>query len=442
MIHIWRLHEAAEDNLGLAVTREGLVLGGTPLIEKSGGRFVVRNQNEIERLLKRAYRTGPHAVRLMPGLKTVAAALNANDPCLARIAAVHLKIPDLPDRAAREEMEAEDTFIRYARQEADGDDWDPALHPRTGAPPNPGWFAPTDGSSESSPVQIAQNEHGAQRSDALPVSGSDWFRLRPGPQRIDELADFVEWMANAKPADEQAIRGEIKRYFYDVGDQGSAHALNSALTVLLRPGITQADRQKILDSLDIYTRADPAEYVQNRTWTTGAAILSGALPPAAAGEPAAGEAAAGESTAARAAEDGALAPDATSEVWKYGWAKRGREIHDLLANGSLGPNFPTIDMISRAGIATSIKSIDLNAAVYQNDASLAYRLNNYFDKVSEFDGAKWAADVVSSDQVTGRVLNLVVPKGSMSESQRIVIERARVRAENLSHSVDLVITPF
>jgi hypothetical protein len=36
--------------------------------------------------------------RLMPGLHTVAAAMNANDPCLARIAAVHLRIPDLPDR--------------------------------------------------------------------------------------------------------------------------------------------------------------------------------------------------------------------------------------------------------------------------------------------------------------------------------------------------------
>jgi hypothetical protein len=37
------------------------------------------------------------AERLMGGLATVASALNANDRCLARIAAVHLKIPDIDE---------------------------------------------------------------------------------------------------------------------------------------------------------------------------------------------------------------------------------------------------------------------------------------------------------------------------------------------------------
>jgi hypothetical protein len=64
-------------------------------------------------------------------LATVAAALNADDQCRARIAAVHLRIPDLADHRARSEMEAEDTIIKSA-------DWNPDLHPRTGTPPNPG----------------------------------------------------------------------------------------------------------------------------------------------------------------------------------------------------------------------------------------------------------------------------------------------------------------
>ena len=88
--------------------------------------------------------------RLMGGLATVASALNANDQCLARIAAVHLKIPDLPSAAVREAMAAEDSLIKYARDESNGGaNWNPALHPRSGAPPNPGWFAPTDGHDES-----------------------------------------------------------------------------------------------------------------------------------------------------------------------------------------------------------------------------------------------------------------------------------------------------
>ena len=103
MIRMWRLSEGGEDNLGLACTNDGLVLGRTPLIERRDHRFVVRDQGEIEALLSRAYQENIAADRLMPGLAIVAAALNANDSCLARIAAVHLRIPDLPDRSARDQ---------------------------------------------------------------------------------------------------------------------------------------------------------------------------------------------------------------------------------------------------------------------------------------------------------------------------------------------------
>jgi hypothetical protein len=46
----WRLSEPGPDNLGLACTDDGLLLGQTPLIERRDGRFVVREPNEIERL--------------------------------------------------------------------------------------------------------------------------------------------------------------------------------------------------------------------------------------------------------------------------------------------------------------------------------------------------------------------------------------------------------
>jgi hypothetical protein len=139
MIRMWRLSEGGEDNLGLACTDEGLVLGRTPLIERRDHRFMVRDRAEIEVLLSRGYRKNIAAGRLMPGLVTVAAALDANDPCLARIAAVHLRIPDLPDRAARDELEAEDILIKCAAvardvRKASPDD-----------PKHPGWLAGTPG---------------------------------------------------------------------------------------------------------------------------------------------------------------------------------------------------------------------------------------------------------------------------------------------------------
>jgi len=415
---IWRLSENnGDDNLGLSCTEQGLLLGRTLLIERRDGRFVVRARSEIEQLLSCAFQSNVVVDRLMPGLATVAAALNANDQALARIAAVHLRIPDLPNQAARDAMEAADVLIKSA-------DWNPALHPRAGTPPNPGWFAPTDGAgSESFSTRTAQNDDPTHRSDASPNAGDNRVRLRPGPQRVDELADFIEWIANAKPEDEQAIRAEIKRYFYDVGDQGSAAALNSALTVLLRPGITQEDRQRILDrQLDAFTRTDPGAYAQTRDWATGAALLAGGVPPVAAGEAAVAEQA--------------------SEAWTYGWARRGQYFDQLLRDGSLPPLFRTIDNFTD-GVATSIKSIDLNAATYQDAARLTYRLNQYVDDLGDYAGGRLLATIVRLPDISDRVLNLVVPKGATTEVQRVAIEAAQARALVTNrYPVKIIITPL
>jgi hypothetical protein len=169
----WRLSDGGDDNLGVACTDQGLVLGRTPLIERRGKRFVVRERGELEWLLSRAYRTEVVADWLMPGLATVASALNAQDACLARIAAVHLRLPDLPDQIAREDMEAVDALIRYARSEGETD-WDAAKHPRAGTPPNPGWFASTGNSSDAlAPTRMASNDDPAQRSDAMPSANAN-----------------------------------------------------------------------------------------------------------------------------------------------------------------------------------------------------------------------------------------------------------------------------
>jgi hypothetical protein len=70
----WRLCEAGPDNLGLACTDDGLLLGQTPLIDQRDGRFVVRQRDEIERLIRRAFSDEMAIERLMPALATVASA--------------------------------------------------------------------------------------------------------------------------------------------------------------------------------------------------------------------------------------------------------------------------------------------------------------------------------------------------------------------------------
>ena len=71
-----------------------------------------------------------------------------------------------------------------------------------------------------------------------------------------------------------------------------------------------------------------------------------------------------------------------------------------------------------------------------------YRLSDYFNKVSDFDGYEFAESVVPSQKITRRVLLLVVPKGSVTDTQRGVIEAMRSWATALTRNVDLVITEF
>jgi hypothetical protein len=159
-----------------------LLLGRTPLIERRNGRFAVRERSDIARLLQRAYGAELPLERLMAGLASVASALNANDPGLARIAAVHLRIPNLPSLAAREAMEATDILIKSA-------DWNPALHPRTGTPPNPGWFAPS-GTEQPSAARLAQNDTPAQGSDALHTIRNE-SSIRPSLEDVHENPSLI-----------------------------------------------------------------------------------------------------------------------------------------------------------------------------------------------------------------------------------------------------------
>jgi hypothetical protein len=83
------------------VIEEGLFLGRTALIERRAGRYVVRSQANLKRLLGRPYRSESELDRLMRGLAVVKGALDERNLWLAQIAAVHLRLPELPDLPAR-----------------------------------------------------------------------------------------------------------------------------------------------------------------------------------------------------------------------------------------------------------------------------------------------------------------------------------------------------
>jgi hypothetical protein len=375
-----------------------------------------------------AYGGEPPVDRLMSGLARVASALNANDQCLARIAAVHLEMPDLASAAVRDALAAEDSLVKYARDEGAGaTNWNPALHPRTGTPPNPGWFTTTGGASHDTPrARVTENDDPTRLSDASRDAVGNWVHLRPA-KRIDELGDFLEWLANAKPEAEQTIRAEINRYWGSVGDTRAVGTLNYMLSQVLKPGTTRNERQQILDLIDNYSRYDPREAAQFYDQLFDLFALLGAglssLPRTrmpGPGEPAPAEAKPPvESPSATASQTLAQADAA---AWKLGWAARGRYF-DVRLGRTLHENFPVIDKIPE-GIATSIKSIDLNAVTYQDPVRLTYRLQKYVNEVAEFTGGQMGTDVVEPFQIQGRALSLAVPKG-MTAAQRDAIEAVR-----------------
>ena len=65
---------------------------------------------------------------------------------------------------------------------------------------------------------------------------------------------------------------------------------------------------------------------------------------------------------------------------------------------------------------------------------------NNIDKLVLFDGGTLGAVEVDSPKITGRVLSLAVPKGSMMTVQRAAIEAARARAQ--AFDIELVVTEF
>ena len=117
---------------------------------------------------------------------------------------------------------------------------------------------------------------------------------------------------------------------------------------------------------------------------------------------------------------------------RYFEERLGRTLHE---------SFPVIDKIPD-GIATSIKSIDLNAATYQNAAGLTGRLVKYVNEVSEFVGDRLGEDIVPPSDIKGRALSLAVPKGSMTETQKAVIEDVRGWARTLKNPVEIIIDEF
>ncbi|MFM0178996.1 filamentous hemagglutinin N-terminal domain-containing protein [Paraburkholderia aspalathi] len=108
-------------------------------------------------------------------------------------------------------------------------------------------------------------------------------------------------------------------------------------------------------------------------------------------------------------------------VWSLNPFARGTTIEQQLGQ-NLPQNFPVIDIFD-SGMATSIKSLNVNANSYQSTSTLSRTLNGYIDSVAGYNGTGpngWAGVKIDASQITGRGLDLVIPNaGSTAQQQAI-----------------------
>jgi hypothetical protein len=140
---MYRLREG-----GVACDANGLRVGGAPLLTRSVDPRGKTNWqplplHEIDKSLCRVYGVELSARGKGGGLRVVADALNQGEVARAQIAALLLRLPD-PALGKADAPDPIDLVSRLRESGLLAKDWTADDHPRTGTPPNPGWFAPRD----------------------------------------------------------------------------------------------------------------------------------------------------------------------------------------------------------------------------------------------------------------------------------------------------------
>ena len=123
-----------------------------------------------------------------------------------------------------------------------------------------------------------------------------------------------------------------------------------------------------------------------------------------------------------------------ADVWKENNFKRGKYIEQCLGINSAMASSPDIDKYAK-GVITSIKSLDLAAAKYQDPNTLYNTLSGYIDTLRDYKSGSYRG---IKGKITDRVLELVFPScTAKTEKQEKAIEKAIAYAKKWN--VDVII---
>jgi hypothetical protein len=234
------------------------LIGKTPILRRSaraggGDCWAVRPIDALNSELSALYGLPIETANKRAGFEAVAKALERGDLALAQIAALLLQFPVPPTLAKAEGADRDALAVGLLRSGLIKGDWDPDKHPRTGTPPNPGWFAPKDDDAGAEP----ESREPIGRGSNLSVAGRVWRGVLQEAREIlkgvalqaGAGADIVSWGApEIKLAIEAAITSleAMLPSELNAGEQQAIDQANSAL-----------DPAKTLEEL----QTPPSEYV-------------------------------------------------------------------------------------------------------------------------------------------------------------------------------------
>jgi filamentous hemagglutinin len=134
------------------------------------------------------------------------------------------------------------------------------------------------------------------------------------------------------------------------------------------------------------------------------------------------------------------AAQTAQSVWQLNPLQRGVAIENMLGRSpELTQNFPVIDRFQN-GIATSIKSIDLSAASYQNISTLTSRVTGYINTLANWQGTYWGGVQIDAAQITGREVLLAIPPGA-TQAQMAALQQLQQWATTVGVTLNTTVVP-
>jgi len=176
----------SRDDSGVSCNAQGFFARAIPLLERHGS-WTARPIDRLNTELTACCRLPIDVSAKKGALALIANAFNRGDFAMAAIAAVQMQFLDPPGLGKTETIAELKNRAAELHRSGLPKVWEESEHPRTGTPPNPGWFAPVNGAPQP-PVDVAMFPDDRNRlwDRSIPLSVSAVAGpIKPGETRTD-----------------------------------------------------------------------------------------------------------------------------------------------------------------------------------------------------------------------------------------------------------------